>query len=185
MSCYRESDDDAEQVFLEMRSSQVLEQLYDDTEQCFRWLRSHGVRTIGIMTNGGIDLGVCAPLLQHVDFVLQAADVGAQKPRAAPFFATAARCGHPMDHSRVLFVGDSYEKDVIGAHNFGFRTALLLRPDLTEDQQSASQYSITNSLHGRVDAEDVDVADKYSVADFVLSSLSHDELKRMWATASQ
>jgi FMN phosphatase YigB (HAD superfamily) len=51
--------------------------------------------------------------------------VGSMKPSPVPFIAIAQRTGvHP---SRILFIGDSFEKDVIGARAVGMTGGLLLR----------------------------------------------------------
>jgi histidinol phosphatase-like enzyme len=56
-----------------------------------------------------------------------ACDVGAMKPSPVPFISISQRTGvHP---SRILFIGDSFEKDVIGATACGMTGGLILRKD--------------------------------------------------------
>jgi FMN phosphatase YigB (HAD superfamily) len=116
---------------------------------------------VGVMSNGYIDF----PLLeQHfpeftslLDFYLQAADVGAQKPSVVPFIAVthhSAKCRvvpPQLSHSSsawtevggdlnsvtahhntgsILYVGDSYSKDVLGARSVGMKAVWLVRPTL-------------------------------------------------------
>ena len=58
-----------------------------------------------------------------------ACDVGKMKPSPVPFIAISQRTGVPP--SRILFVGDSFEKDVMGARAAGMCGALLARKDFT------------------------------------------------------
>jgi FMN phosphatase YigB (HAD superfamily) len=54
------------------------------------------------------------------------------KPSPIPFIAISQRTGIPP--SRVLFIGDSFEKDVVGAHAVGMTGGLLLREDFKVQQ---------------------------------------------------
>ena len=49
------------------------------------------------------------------------------KPSPIPFIAISQRTGVPP--SRILFIGDSFENDVVGAHAVGMTGGLLLRED--------------------------------------------------------
>jgi len=115
--------DEAMQVFLEARSA-ISDNLYDDVLQCFDWLTSAGVR-IGILTNGNANLSACPALSKFLSLVVTAGDVGASKPSPVPFMACCQQAG--IVPSRILYVGDSYEKDVLGAKNAGMAALLLLR----------------------------------------------------------
>jgi FMN phosphatase YigB (HAD superfamily) len=53
--------------------------------------------------------------------------VGSRKPEAAIFLAAAA-CLH-LAPERILFVGDTPEADIVGAHRVGMRTAWVRRTD--------------------------------------------------------
>jgi putative hydrolase of the HAD superfamily len=48
---------------------------------------------------------------------------GALKPAAEPFLLLSRRLG--IDPERILYVGNSCEKDIVGAHALGMKTALL------------------------------------------------------------
>jgi putative hydrolase of the HAD superfamily len=56
---------------------------------------------------------------------MHAADVGASKPTLLPFMSLSQRLGIPP--SRILYVGDSYDNDVVGAKRAGMSAALLTR----------------------------------------------------------
>lgn len=116
--------DEAVAVFERARSD-VEKHLYEDTLSFLRWLRSKGVDCC-VLTNGSADLDDCSPNLRSLlTFSLNARDVGALKPSVVPFIAVAQRSGVPPH--RILYVGDSYLHDVVGANKAGMLTALLTR----------------------------------------------------------
>lgn len=61
------------------------------------------------------------------DFLLTSDEVGAAKPSAMVYEAAARAAGCPPD--RAVHVGDSYEKDVVGAARQGFRTVWIPHPE--------------------------------------------------------
>lgn len=68
---------------------------------------------------------------------LGACDVGSMKPSPVPFIAIAQRTGvHP---SRILFIGDSFEKDIIGARAVGMTGGLLLRNNFKSQNVPSSE----------------------------------------------
>lgn len=68
---------------------------------------------------------------------LGACNVGSMKPSPVPFIAIAQRTGvHP---SRILFIGDSFEKDVIGARAVGMTGGLLLRNNFKSQNVPSSE----------------------------------------------
>jgi hypothetical protein len=80
---------------------------------------------IGILTNGTADLSRCTHLLPFVSVYLTAAELGVCKPSPVAFIAGIHKSGF-LPH-RILYVGDSYEHDVIGAKNAGMYSAWLVR----------------------------------------------------------
>lgn len=84
--------------------------------------------TLAVVSNSD---GTCAQslkeagLLGYLDFVIDSADVGVEKPDPRIFEIAMARCsGTPQ---RTLYVGDLYHADVLGARGAGLH-ALLLDP---------------------------------------------------------
>jgi len=135
----------AVQVFLALRSN-VAPHLYDDVLPCLSWLKNTvGVAT-AVLTNGNAaDLAGCATLGQYLSLSLGAGDVGTLKPSPVPFMAISQRAGVPP--SRVLFVGDSYEKDVLGAQAVGMTGALLLRDNAQMPADAPADLIVFTSLH--------------------------------------
>lgn len=66
-------------------------------------------------------------IASRFDFLLTAEDVGAAKPSAVLYGAVERAAG--CTPARVVHVGDSYEKDVVGAARQGFRTVWIPHPE--------------------------------------------------------
>lgn len=117
--------EEAIKVFFRVRSD-VSRNFYSDTAECLEWLHSIGIK-LGVLTNGSADLSQCDLLNKYLSFTLTAADVGLPKPSPVGFVACAQVGDVPP--SRVLYIGDSYECDVLGGNNAGMLTGMLLRKD--------------------------------------------------------
>ena len=93
--------------------------------------------------------------------------------------ACAQRAG--LLSGRMLFVGDSYAKDVQGARRCGMHTALLLR----EEQSAAAQGGHTNTVERSVKATSTEnqvesetlLRGRYPEADMVLQTLQPREFE--------
>ncbi len=59
-----------------------------------------------------------------IDFSACTEESGYLKPHKAPFQYVSRALGVPLEN--ILYVGDSYSKDIIGAHKVGMHTCLLL-----------------------------------------------------------
>jgi len=102
---------------------------------------------VGILTNGPADRqrGKVRTLgLQHeVEAIIYAGDLPRRKPHVDPFEAILESLGTRAD--RTLYVGDSLEFDVAGAHNAGLQAAWL-----RENGSDAGRYRpeyVLESLH--------------------------------------
>lgn len=150
---------EAVQVFLAHRSH-VWPRLYPDVLPCFAWLRSIGVK-IGIVTNGSADLiehNSESDFSTSLSLYLQASDVGCAKPSPVPYLVSSQLLNVPA--ARILFVGDSYDADVLGARAAGVKAALLVRNDLK---------------HNAAEAEDL--KRRYPEADLVIANLNPTEFE--------
>ncbi len=63
----------------------------------------------------------------YCDAITSAEDTGQLKPHQAPFLQFALELG-VSDPSKMLYVGNSYSKDIIGARAAGMKTALYIHP---------------------------------------------------------
>lgn len=117
--------------------------LYVDTIPCLQHIWFENV-AIGLFTNGNAVVpALCTPrtsipesdechripppstLSTLLTLSLNAGDVGAQKPSMVPFIAISQLSG--IEPSRILYIGDNYEHDVVAAKQANFHTALLCR----------------------------------------------------------
>jgi FMN phosphatase YigB (HAD superfamily) len=166
------------QVFVSVRSD-VAPHLYDDVIPCLEWLtKDQGVK-VAVLTNGNANLTTCPVLGQYVSMTIGAGEVGAMKPSPVPFVAMCQKAG--VVPSRMLFVGDSYENDVLGAAKVGIYSALLTRSTRAEIQNStcsapsaaSATATVTADLSDRKNVEDDSVA--RFICDSSLSNLHPDE----------
>ncbi len=113
--------------------------VYRQWPRCFARLRPYEgvVETLAALRRKGLRLGVVsdspftreklAALGLHGgwDAVVSADEAGALKPNPEPFLRIARLLG--VAPGEVLFVGNSYRRDVIGAHHAGMRAAHFTR----------------------------------------------------------
>ena len=89
--------------------------------------RLHGRAALGVISNfyGNVhrilDEAKLAPLLT---IIIDSAVVGVKKPDPEIFALAVRRIG--CEPAQALYVGDSFENDVVGAHAAGLRTAWLV-----------------------------------------------------------
>lgn len=106
----------------------------------------HGHYRLGILSNGASDLQRekirAGQLERHFDVVVIAGDIGICKPAPEAFRHALNRLGaRPTD---TVFVGDSLEKDIVGAQGIGMRAIWVNRfaknspPDIVPDVEIAS-----------------------------------------------
>ena len=117
------------------------------------------------MTNGYMDMGLLSLHMKEftelIDFYVQAADCGAQKPSVVPFISVIYKASSslnpsadedsmtpPYDPKKILFIGDSYSKDVLGARNVGMKGAWLVRPVV-----DGADNSISSLYHDKYQAQ--------------------------------
>jgi putative hydrolase of the HAD superfamily len=127
----------------ERRASQ---ELFPETEKVLRELRS--LYKLAILTNGAPDLQrekiAYSGLTHYFDAIVVSGEVGVGKPDPATFKAALDQLAIPAH--MTLMVGDSLERDMLGASQSGLRAIWLNRSGQTCDHQYASlfQAQITN-----------------------------------------
>jgi putative hydrolase of the HAD superfamily len=87
-------------------------------------LKSSGL-VLGSVTNGNSDIRKIPILNELFSFGLRAEDCGAAKPDPRPFILGAQACG--FSEAEVLYVGDDYFGDVVGASNVGMHAVWVNR----------------------------------------------------------
>ena len=89
--------------------------------------RLHGRFLLGVISNfyGNVDrLLDEAGITPLLNVVIDSTRVGARKPDARIFEMAVRQLG--CEPSETLYVGDSFDKDIVGAHEAGLRTAWLV-----------------------------------------------------------
>ena len=117
----------AGRIWSRVQASQSKLAPFDDAVPALAVLREAGLK-LGVISNMGRELGDVLDrlgLAKHLDFWISSEEAGVAKPHAAIFHAGLAKAGvRPGD---ALFVGDSYESDVVGAQAAGMHGVLVLR----------------------------------------------------------
>lgn len=110
--------------------------LFPDSLKVLEQLRlgsgASGARPLGIITNGPADVQrdkVALLEIQHlVDFVIISGEFGSSKPDPAIYAAALKKTGTAPEET--VFVGDSAEHDIAGAHASGMRSVWINRHGL-------------------------------------------------------
>eukprot|EP01062_Namystynia_karyoxenos_P066762 TRINITY_DN606_c0_g1_i2.p1 TRINITY_DN606_c0_g1~~TRINITY_DN606_c0_g1_i2.p1 ORF type:complete len:268 (+),score=90.65 TRINITY_DN606_c0_g1_i2:76-804(+) len=82
-------------------------------------LRAEGYR-LGVITDGNANPMDIPELDGLFDWWVSAVEAGAPKPDARPFELASRKAGVPC--SEMVYIGDNYRKDVLGAKQAGMRT---------------------------------------------------------------
>jgi len=103
--------------------------LYDDVLPTVKALRQGGL-LLGLITSSFLS-GVGAGLVSYLDFVVTAQEVGADKPEPPIFLAALERA--KVNAQEAIYVGDQYQRDVLGARGVGITPILIDRYDLVPE----------------------------------------------------
>lgn len=96
---------------------------FDGVRETFRSIKAHGLK-IGVFTDFPMfEKLKSMGLDEYVDFGASSDDAGFLKPDAHCFEYLLYNL--KMEPSDVLYVGDSYVKDIVGAHNAGIDAVLV------------------------------------------------------------
>jgi HAD superfamily hydrolase (TIGR01549 family) len=120
--------------------------VHPETVEALKELRALGF-LLGLITNRskpiynemhqiGLDL--------HFDFYLTGSQLGAYKPRKEIFENMVAFTGHSKEE--LLYVGDNYYADILGARNAGIESALLNWKGLYNEMDCVTIRSIPDLL---------------------------------------
>ncbi|NOQ18101.1 MAG: HAD-IA family hydrolase [Dehalococcoidales bacterium] len=98
--------------------------LYEDVMPTIKQLKQRGL-ILGLISAHYIGRAGLDP---YLDVVVTAKDVGADKPEPPIFLAALEQAA--VDAPEVVYVGDQYERDVVGARGVGMNAILIDRYDL-------------------------------------------------------
>jgi FMN phosphatase YigB (HAD superfamily) len=120
-----------EQV-MEVLSDSVVYVPFPGVKETLADLKARGV-AMGVLSNWDFKLEHAleeAELLPFLDFVLSSAQAGTEKPAREFFekgFALARRFQPDLEPQECFYIGDHYEKDVLGARSAGLSPLWLVR----------------------------------------------------------
>lgn len=120
--------------------------VFDDTVAALAKLHESGYQ-LGIISNLRRDmLQICQRLGigQYVDFVVNSAEVGAEKPSASIFMAALERA--TVAPQEAVHVGDQHRSDVIGARGVGIHPVLIDRGGFHSDKNDCTRIASLSEL---------------------------------------
>jgi HAD superfamily hydrolase (TIGR01662 family) len=120
--------------------------VFDDTVAALALLHGRGYQ-LGIISNLRRDmLQICQRLGigQYVDFVVNSADVGSEKPSASMFQAALERAR--VAPYQAVHVGDQHRSDVLGARRVGIHAVLIDRGGYHSDLNDCTRIATLSEL---------------------------------------
>jgi putative hydrolase of the HAD superfamily len=111
------------QFYNKWRSSFKKIKVYPQVRETLEWLKGLSLK-IAILSDFPLEeklttLGIA----DLVDYAICSEESGYLKPHPKPFLAVSQALG--VDPSAILYVGDSYSKDIVGANGVGMFSALI------------------------------------------------------------
>ncbi len=134
--------------FIDTMKARIENQLYKRMEKAFTHIKPlpYLAETMKKLKDDGLLLAALSDfpvtkkletlgVADYVSLTACAQETGYLKPHRAPFDMMAELMGLP--HDQILYVGDSYRKDMVGASRAGMKTILLMRSlrDTTEREK--------------------------------------------------
>ena len=119
---------------------------FEDTLPALESLKSHGYR-LGVLSNLHRDMGdLCKGLgiAPYLDFCINSAEAGAEKPHAPIFLAALDRVS--VAPEEAVHVGDQYHSDVLGARGVGIHPVLIDRGGWQADVNDCAKISSLGDL---------------------------------------
>ena len=119
---------------------------FEDTLPALESLKSSGYR-LGVLSNLRRDMGpLCKQLgmAPYLDFCINSAEAGAEKPHAPIFLAALERVS--VAPEEAVHVGDQYHSDVLGARGVGIHPVLIDRGGWQADVDDCPKISSLSDL---------------------------------------
>ena len=121
-------------ALLEILARAIVFRLYPETREVLETLQSRGV-PMGVLSNWDYQLPLRfeeLDLARYFHFVLSSSQAGLEKPGMELFNFGLEHIQHvrpDLASQQCLYVGDHYEKDVLGAQSAGFRPIWIVRDE--------------------------------------------------------
>ncbi|MEL7561978.1 HAD family hydrolase [Dehalogenimonas sp. 4OHTPN] len=143
------------QMLLRWRDTKLKQTLFDDVIPAMTELKRRELK-LGVISNVDRDI---KPLLDELDLtpflsiVVTSQETGFTKPHPEIFLEALRQADLPADE--VIFVGDQYQIDVLGASAVGMRAVLLDRGGFSEAPPECVRVKNLYQLNALVDQEAV------------------------------
>jgi putative hydrolase of the HAD superfamily len=137
-------------ILSDMKSAKYDLILFDDVIPALTLLSGRGM-TLGLISNVDRDI---SPLLDKLGLgtrlkvKLTSSDVGLTKPNPAIFLEAVRRAG--VNAPEMLYVGDQYQIDVLGARAAGLKSLLLDRHGYYKEVPEAEKLKSLGEIAGRL-----------------------------------
>lgn len=123
------------------------EDLYPDVRACLDALQADGFTVVIAGNQPATRTAELHALNLGVEKIVMSEELGVEKPDVA-FFSAACSFAGIKDPSRVLYVGDRVDRDVIPAQNFGMTTCWLMRGPYGRLQDCPESHEPNLTLEG-------------------------------------
>ncbi|MCL2480465.1 MAG: HAD family hydrolase [Spirochaetaceae bacterium] len=137
----------------EQEAAHLMEKyIYGQFVSMFKWIKPYKIikKIVADLKNRGIKVGIISDfpagkkisylgLDGYWDVVCSADEIGALKPRLEPFNTVASKLG--INPEKIIYVGNHYHYDIIGANNAGMMTAHF---SLFKKRNSKADYTFYN-----------------------------------------
>jgi len=140
----------AGEILLKMRQINWEFKCFNDSISTLRMLKERGL-TLGMISNAAKDMEETyrsLGLQDNIDFVITSFEVGSEKPNPEIFLAALQKAG--MRPDEVIFVGDQYDLDILGARGVGMKAIMIDRndwfPDITDCPRILGLSEITEHI---------------------------------------
>lgn len=112
---------------------------YNNMKESLEELKKNGY-TVAVLSDFPLSFKLEALGIKDlIDYAASSEDFGYLKPNATVFHALASEL--KLQPEEILFVGDSYHKDVLGASNIGMKTMLINKKEKEENNMADFQLS--------------------------------------------
>lgn len=139
-------------ILADMRQTKFNLVLFDDVVPVFTELAGRGL-ALGLVSNANKDASLLLDRLGITPWLrvsMTSEEAGASKPQPEIFHQAVRRAG--MSNSEVLYIGDQYRVDVLGARGAGLQALLLDRGGYFEEvpagEKIESLYQVAKHLDG-------------------------------------
>ena len=144
------AEDIAREILSKMQQAKYEFKAFPDVIDTLKMLKEHKL-ILGLISNVGKDLQKTfndLGLQPYLDYYITSHEVGCDKPQPGIFQAALQKAKVKPDE--VIYIGDQYELDIVGARGVGMKAILIDRkhwfPDITDCPRIQTLDEITHYI---------------------------------------